>query len=366
MAPPIKAEKKFMEAYRSYRSNMLAIGRSQKTIDNMDNVMKLFSGFMLEERGNWDHEVSFTDIQAWRDSMIAAGKKQSTIKQYLKTLSSFYEYATSDQLGECRFYEKNPIPRFLMPDTRQEDARPYDQILTDEQAALLWRNNRPKMRGTPDWERNYAIIVLFLSTEIRNCELLALTPNDLDWENEELTVEHGKGNKYRVVDFPPIAQTAVRLYLNSGIRPSYAKDTDPLFGTCAEKKRESRNFKAEAWHAGSRQWLTEVVRRHVKRVTGVDNVRSHDLRHIGARLDLNSGMPLEELQAKLGHESAAVTQVYSGKLTTRRKRRQTVLVQEEKERQAERNMRYLELNGDDFFARLRPEAVNRARRPETA
>lgn len=366
MAPPIKAEKKFMEAYRSYRSNMLAIGRSQKTIDNIDSVIKHFSLFMLEERENWNHEVSFTDIQAWRDSMIAAGRKHSTIKQYLKVLSGFYEYASSAQLGESRFYEINPIPRFLFPDTRKEEARPYDQILTDEQASLLWRNNRPKISGDPEWERNYAIVVLFLATEIRNCELLALTPNDLDWENEELTVEHGKGNKYRVVDFPPIAQTAVRIYLNSGIRPSYAKDTDPLFGTCAEKKKESRNFDAETWHAGSRQWLTEVVRRHVRRVTGVDNVRSHDLRHVGARLDLNSGMPLEELQAKLGHESAAVTQIYSGKLTTRRKRRQTLLVQEEKDHQANRNMRYLEMQGDDFFARLRPEIQNRTVRPETA
>lgn len=366
MAPPIKAEKKFMEAYCAYRSNMIAIGRSQKTIDNIDNVMKLFTGFMLEDRNKWDHEASFTDIQAWRDSLIATGRKPSTVKQYLVLLHGFYEYASSPQLGEYRFFESNPVAKYLSPDTRQADARPYDQILTDEQAALLWRNNRPKMRGTPDWERNYAITVLFLSTEIRNCELLALTPNDLDWENEELTVEHGKGNKYRVVDFPPIAQTAVRLYLNSGIRPSYAKDTDPLFGTCAEKKQSSRNFKAETWHAGSRQWLTEVVRRHVRRVTGVDNVRSHDLRHVGARLDLNSGMPLEELQAKLGHEDMSTTQVYSGKLTTRKKRRQTVLVQEEKERQANRNMRYLEMQGDDFFAKLRPEVKRNLDRPETA
>jgi site-specific recombinase XerD len=366
MAPPIKEEKKFMEAYRSYRSNMIAIGRSENTVENIDNVIKLFSLFMIEDRDNWNHEVSFTDIQAWRDMLLATGRKPSTVKQYLKVLSGFYEYASSPQLGDYRFYDKNPVSKFLMPDTRQEDARPYDQILTDEQAALLWRNNSPKSSGVPEWERNYAIAVLFLSTEIRNCELLALTPADLDWENEELTVEHGKGNKYRVVDFPPIAQTAVRLYLKSGIRPSYAKDDDPLFGTCAEKVRTSRNFNAESWHAGSRQWLTELVRRHVKRVTGVDNVRSHDLRHVGARLDLNGGMPLEELQAKLGHESAEVTQIYSGKLTSRRKRRQTLLVQEEKDRQADRNKRYLEMQGDDFFSNLRPQPTVKKSRSEIA
>ena len=367
MAPPIKAEKKFMEAYRSYYENQKAIGCSETSLKNIDSAIRMFTLFMLEERDNWDHDASFTDIQAWRDSLISAGKKPSTIKQYLVLLHGFYEYASSEQLGDHRFYEKNPVAKFLLPDTRREGRRPYDQILTDEQAMLLWRNNVPvSHRNKKAWARNYAIVILILSTELRNSEILGLTLEDLDWENEELVVEHGKGNKFRTVDFPLIAQTAVRMYLKSGIRPSYAKDTDPLFGTCAEKEKNSLNFHAETWHAGSRQWLTEVVRKHVLNVTGVDNVRSHDLRHVGARLDLNSGMPLEELQAKLGHESMSTTQIYSGKLTSRKKRRQTLLVQEEKQRQADRNIRYLEKQGDDFFARLRPEIKSRTSRPETA
>lgn len=367
MAPPIKAEQKFMAAYRSYYENQKAIGCSEASLKNIDSALRMFTVFMLEERENWNHDASFTDIQAWRDSLLATGRKPSTVKQYLVLLHGFYEYASSEQLGENRFYEKNPVAKFLLPDTRREEKRPYDQILTDEQATLLWRNNIPISYMSKNvWERNYAIVILILATELRNCELLALTPEDLDWENEELAVEHGKGNKFRTVDFPLIAQTAVRMYLNSGIRPSYAKDTDPLFGTCAEKKKNSLNFYTETWHAGSRQWLTEVVRKHVLCVTGVDNVRSHDLRHVGARLDLNSGMPLEELQAKLGHEDMSTTQIYSGKLTTRKKRRQTLLVQEEKERQAHRNIKMLSKQGDDFFAKLRPEIKPQILRTETA
>ena len=77
------------------------------------------------------------------------------------------------------------------------------------------------------------------------------------------------------------------------------------------------------------------------------------MRHVGARLDLNSGMSFEELQAKLGDESVATTQIYSGKLTSRKNRRLTKIVQEEKERQAQRNVLRLEESGDDFFAQLR-------------
>lgn len=351
------AYEKFRSAMIAYEENLRAIGRSETTIQNEEFVFKMFSDFMLENK-LWDRrEESFTDIQAWRDQLRRDGKKPTTIRQYLTVLSALYNFASSDELGENRWYDRNPVSKLLMPDTRKLEKRPYDQLLTDEQVLLLWRNNPPKGLKRPYlWPRNYAIVILLLTTEIRNSELLALTPNDLDWENAELTVEHGKGDKFRQVDFPIIAQTAIRMYLNSGIRPVTVDSTGPLFGTEATFEFKGDN-KGEEWHAGTRQWLSDIVRRHVKAVTGVDMIRSHDLRHVGARLDLNSGMTFEELQAKLGHESVSTTQVYSGKLTSRKNRRLTKVVQDEKERQARRNIDKLEAAGDDFFGTLRLKQI---------
>lgn len=348
-----KAYEKFRSAMIAYEDNLRALGRSGVTIKNQEQIFKNFSGFLLENK-LWDHEEGFPEILAWRDQMRRDGKKPSTIKQYLTVLSAMYNFASSEELGENRWYDRNPVAKLLMPDTRKLDKRPYEQFLTDEQVMLLWRNNPPaKTVESPKfWPRNYAIVILLLTTELRNSELLALTPADLDWENSELYVEHGKGDKFRPVEFPPLAQTAVRLYLRSELRPASAGDHDPLFGTEATKEFKGTNRGAE-WHAGTRQWLSDVVKRHVKTVTGVDMIRSHDLRHVGARLDLNSGMSFEELQAKLGHESVATTQIYSGKLTSRKNRRLTKIVQEEKERQAQRNVLRLEESGDDFFAQLR-------------
>lgn len=349
MAAPIKAEKKFMAAMAAYENNLRAIGRAEQTIRSKDFIFMAFSAFMIEERSNWDHEESFTDIQAWRDQLRREGKKQSTIQKYLRELAAFYNYASSEQLGESRFYDRNPVSKLLIPDIKKEQRRPYEQFLTDDQVILLWRNNPPQgLRRPQFWERNYAIVVLLLTTEIRNSELLALTPNDLDWENSEIVVEHGKGDKFRNVDFPLVAQTAVRLYLCSGLRPQNARDDEVLFGTYAEKTFSGQNS-GESWHPGTRQWLSDVVRRHVKTVTGVDMIRSHDLRHVGARLDLNSGMSFEELQSKLGHESVIVTQLYSGKLTSRKSRKKTKQVQMEKDRQAQRNILRLQQKGDNFF-----------------
>ena len=55
-------------------------------------------------------------------------------------------------------------------------------------------------------------------------------------------------------------------------------------------------------------------------MTGVDNVRSHDLRHLGARTDLNGGGSMEYIQAQLGHSSMTTTQIYTDRLRAKRGR----------------------------------------------
>ena len=207
---------------------------------------------------------------------------------------------------------------------------------------LLWRNNPPKgLRAPQYWARNYAIVVLLLATEIRNAELLSLRLCDLDFVHSELTVVSGKGGKFRVIDFPLIAQTAIRLYLNWPGRPKTLTNQDYLFGTQGVKGEAVRNGQPDFWKRGTSQWLSAVVERHVYAITGVHGVRTHDLRHVGARLDLNNGMTFEELQAKLGHANFGTTQRYSGKLVHRRRRQSARLVYDERARQAARNAEIL-------------------------
>lgn len=336
-------ERRFIEAANFYLSNLEATGASDCTIENYSQRLNSFYMFWTGSDRHYE-DPSFSAVQAWRDELLRKGLKPSTVKQYLRELSMFFTAVSDPGLAEKRFYEKNPVTKRLMPDTRKAERRPYDQILTDEQVMLLWRNN-PVLKGPRGeyWARNYAIVILLLTTEIRNQELLDLSPADLDFENGELYVEHGKGDKFRVVEFPEIAQTAVRLYLRAGIRPESVSDTEPLFGSLCAKESGTPQFDG-VWKRGSRQWLSQLVERHVRNVTGVAGVRSHDLRHVGARLDLNSGMPIEELQSKLGHSSVQTTEIYSGKLTSRRSRQMTAQVLEEREIQAQRNASRL---GDD-------------------
>lgn len=331
----LNALEKYQKAVDLYLEDLRITGTAEKTLKNYANALRYFGTFWGNRNPVTDPQV--TDFRAWRDFLIQEkGLQKSTVKQYLKDLSSFFQQVSDPSFGEERLYKSNPVPKRLLPKTKKEEQRPYDIILPDEKVALLWKNECVSNRRQDMWPRNYAIVVLLLSTELRNGELLNLTPSDIDFDYGEITVERGKGNKYRLVDLPNIAKTALRIYLSSGIRPETATDSDPLFGTIAEQSFGARVTGSE-WHKGTTQWLSGVVERHVKAVTGISNVRTHDLRHIGARLDLNNGARAEFLQMKLGHASLATTQIYSGKLTARRGRESAARVFVERDKQALRN-----------------------------
>lgn len=320
---------------------MEAKKRSKNTISNYRRYLGFFRDFYEKTHGEDEtvkDDPSYLDVQMWRDELEENGFKASTIRLYLVSIKNFFDFCSDESLGEDRFFAKNPVARRMFPDTRFQDRKPYEEILSDEDVFKLWDNTPVRKRGikVTNWPRNYAIVMLLLATEIRNKELLDLRLSDLDFEYGEIQIFEGKGNKYRCVDFPEIAQTAVKLYLQSGLRPEGLSEDDYLFGTTSANEQSSFESDNE-WHRGGRRWLTALVTRHVKLVTGVDNVGTHDLRHVGARLDLHNGMRSEELQAKLGHECLTTTQVYSGKLGANRRRITAKRVYEERDLQAKRN-----------------------------
>ena len=329
-------------AIDSYLRNCEATGKSAATMASYVRRMNQFYTFMVEN-DRCDDEPTFAVIQAYRDDMLARGCAPTFVRQTLVELRAFFAYASSPDLGNGRFYNSNPVSLRLYPDVRKIERRPYDMLLTDEQVMKLWRNSPVKTNRPEFWPRNYAIVVLLLATELRNSELLSLTLADLDFENGSITVEHGKGDKYRIVDFPEIAQTAIRSYLASGLRPTDIPATAPLFGTTAAK--EIRSHASDGvWKRGTSQWLSSLVERHVRAVTGVENIRTHDLRHVGARLDLNNGMTTDELQQKLGHYDPKTTQRYSGRLLSRGDRKSARKVYAERDQQTQRNLIHLASN----------------------
>ena len=333
-------------ATNDYLSELTHKGMSDKTVLSYANINKYFKEFKSENSG-WKTAPSIMDVRGWRDSLLDKGTSKKTVFGYLKILRLFFEFAADPELGDDRYFDTNPVQKKVYPIIKKSDeAKPYDKVLTAEDIKKLWENKRTAY-SDKFWARNYALTVLLLDGKIRNAELLDLRLCDIHFADEEdpfnyLIVEHGKGDKYREVDLNNISVSALKLYLKSGIRPADLSDEDCLFGTTAEKKFRGATTGAVEWHKGSSQWLSGVVERHVKNVTGKSGFRTHSLRHNGAIMELNSGASMEEIQAELGHSSVSTTHIYAGRLQSKRTRMNMADVYAHRDECAEQNFEMLE------------------------
>ena len=303
---------KFGYYVAQYLDDVKHSNKSMQTVNNYAKAFKQFTEYW-REYGDINEEPRTPLFRAWRNYMDDKGLKVSTIKAYLMALHIFFSYYEDeeDADGELVYGGCNPVSKKLYP---KQEKRPYDVILSDENVAKLWANIPPTHRQKAFWARNYAIVTLLLTSKIRNAELLNLRYKDINLDDKYLVVERGKGGYFRIVDIPDIAVYALKIYLASSLYPTGLKDDDYLFGTMAD---ESGLGKTNIWHKGTSQWLSSLVERSVFSVTGVHDVRSHDLRHIGARIDLQMGLSKEQIQQALGHHSISITERYSGDLEAR-------------------------------------------------
>ena len=335
----MNAFEKFGYYTAMYLDDVKHQNKSMNTVNNYANAFKLFKEFWLSRQNEFpfDSDPKTSLFREWRNAMTDQGLKPSTVKQRLMALHIFYSFFEDeeDDEGNLVYDGKNPVSKKLYP---KQEKRPYDVILDDRNVSKLWVNVKMPGYSADVWARNYAMVVLLLDSKIRNNELLSLRLSDIDFEEKTLWVDRGKGGKARLVKLTDISLTAIKLYLASGYRPYSLSDDDYLFGTFADSTGRNQT---EEWHKGTTEWLSMIVKRYVLKATGVDNVRSHDLRHIGARLELNNGATKELLQHELGHSSVTTTEIYSGRLEARRGRQSAKEVFEARDRWAEKNKQKL-------------------------
>ena len=318
-------------------------GLSNETLNNYEKAISYFLNFYQEKYGDAEIEggkVKVLDVREWRDKMLMNGLAPSTVKEYMSRLSFFFTALSDPSLEDARVFDYNPVSDRLYPSV---EKRPYENLIGAEDLSKLWSSTPPLGANKRNWIRNYAMVVVLLSTKMRNKELLDLTLEDVDFDEGEIYIRHGKGNKFRAVPLQPIAESALKLYLNSDEYPKDLPAGSPLFGTTAEHVFGGASSGKTEWHRGTSQWLSKTVSNHINMVTGLSGShRTHSLRHAGSVLDLNSGTTFEELQSELGHASVKTTEIYAGRLMAKKQRNAARLSYEERDRQAEINNRILQ------------------------
>ncbi len=235
-------------------------------------------------------KITVTTIREWQNQIMS--KKGLTTKKPLSPhtirnisvcLSSILNYAV-------RFYNlpKNPVQ--VARGIGKANAR-IDFWEMDE-----WK----KFISVIEDEYDRLCFSFLFTSGLRLGEMLALTPNDVDFSSNKISVSKTFNWKLKYSGAPK-TETSNRVITMPEYVMNMLKD---FLLRCYEPP--DRIFEAT-----SQKRLTARMKKYSE-MAGIKKIRIHDLRHSHASFLIHSGVPITAISQRLGHKSPKITlDVYS-------------------------------------------------------
>ena len=220
---------------------------------------------------------------------------QKTVLNAWIALSSFWTWAEKElRVTHIVRDVERPAPnaRTMQPYTEDEVRRML--AATARKRAYDRRNDRYVDGRRPTAVRDVAILLLLLDAGLRVSELCALELRHYDRKSGRLLIEHGKGDKQRVVYIGQSAKRSLWRYLSS--RPDILP-TSPLIAS-------SRGGPLD--RMGVRRMIVRVGDR-----SGITGATPHRFRHTFAINFLRNGGNMAALQDLLGHSTLELVRRYA-------------------------------------------------------
>lgn len=247
-------------------------GLSLKTLKNYEYTLRKLQNIFYKPVST----ITTADIKMLMYSE-AERKSPASMNTFMTPIRLFFAWCQNEE-----FIIKNPCASIKPVKEPKRMRKP----LTEEQVEIL--------RDTDLSLREKAILEFFLATGCRLTEVLNVKIKDIDFTNKTLLVI-GKGNKERRVYFTERCKRAVLNYINSR-----EDSCEILFITDRKPYRQI-----------SPRGMQVIINKIQARSSLERHIFPHVFRHTFATHALNSGMKLEVVQAILGHEDAATTQIYA-------------------------------------------------------
>lgn len=261
-------------------------GRSVKTIENYDRYL---ARFLTHTRLAKPDDITERLVREFRVHLnrqpgVSGSMKLKTQNYYMISLRAF-----------LKFLRKRDIPS-LNPERielAKVGQRDLDLISAEELNRLMDIKG-----GSLSALRDRAMLELLFSTGLRVSELCNLN-RDLDLSRDEFSVR-GKGEKVRVVFLSPAAKKAIKEYLDK------RGDVDEaLFIQMGKASKSADDLRLTP------RSVERLVKRYAIKAGITRKVTPHVIRHSFATDLLENGADLRSVQALLGHQNIATTQVYT-------------------------------------------------------
>lgn len=250
--------------------------------------------------------VTQSDVLRYRHALEQAGYDATTINLRLAGLSSFYKFAVERGLRA-----DNPCDG-----VKRKAVNPYGKAtFLDGQRGQDIELLNSVDRKTEKGRRDYAILLLLLTTAVRVDAVAGLRLSDLRIQGEAVYMQYrNKGGEIVEKRLQPVVVRALNDYFDT--RPEVSDDS-PLFALTARGKRGTRNLFAQSAVVPSTEQplsvtgIERVVRRYADKAFGPGHgITPHSLRHTAAMNAVMGGASVIEVARLLRHKSLRVTTVY--------------------------------------------------------
>lgn len=277
----IKRYLRYLKLERNYSGN---------TLDAYQHDVEFLAAFATQKQLQLN-DLQLQDLQEFASSLHDMGIGPTSQARVLCGVRSFYRFLKMDGY-------RDDDPTELLESPRLGEHLP--EVLSTREVDLL-----ENAIDLSKWEgqRNLAIIEVLFSCGLRVSELVNLRLSNLYLDEGYIRVV-GKGNKERLVPISAQAVKEVRLWFSVRCHMDIKKgEEDYVF-----LNRRGAHL--------TRTMILIMIKRLAVEAGIQKTISPHTLRHSFATALLEGGADLRAIQAMLGHEHIATTEIYTHVDTT--------------------------------------------------
>lgn len=227
--------------------------------------------------------ITPVDIRKWQAEMLSQGYADTYLRSVYNQLNAIFNYAVT-------FYNLRENPCHKAGSIGKKNAEEMKYWTKDEFEKFI--------EAVSDKPTSRVIFTTLFYTGLREGELLALTPADIDFESRTLRVNksYQRLDKRDVIT-PPKTPKSKRII---SIPPFLADMLQKYISSIYGIKKNNRILPY------TKHYLTKEMRRGCK-LSGVKRIRIHDLRHSHCALCFSLGFTPLEVAERLGHDDPKTT-----------------------------------------------------------
>lgn len=257
---------------------------SEHTIKYYRNELKAFRNML--ERQKIDTAPARISGNTIKENVILhmmhESRKETTINARLRAVRAFFNFLEKEAI-----IPRNPMDGVKLVRQKKSAVQTFSR---EQLHAILRAPDQRTFTGL----RDYAAMLLMVETGLRVKELLNIRLDDIDFNDNCIRVRAPKSYQERIVPFQSTTKRVLRKYIavRGDVRNDYLfinLNNDPL---------------------GIKGLQTNIAK--YGRLAGIKNVRCspHTFRHTFAKMSVQNGANVFELQKMLGHASLEMVRVY--------------------------------------------------------